>query len=60
MYVKDDTDRYMGIVTAYLISSSPEPLGSKGELIVYPSSRPSSVGGVCPSTIFNFSFANDN
>ena len=30
-----------------MIISSPEPLGSQGELIVYPSSRRPSVGGVC-------------
>ena len=37
----------------YDFISSPEPLGSQGELIVYPSSRRPSV--IRPSTIFFFS-----
>ena len=42
---------YPGIFSLFLIFSSPEPLGSQGELIGYPSSRRPSV--VRPSSVVN-------
>ena len=39
------------IIIIIIIISSSEPLGSQGELIVYPSSRRPSV---CPSVVINF------
>ena len=41
-------------MTTLVLFSSPEPLGSQGELIVYPSSRRPSVG-VCPPFLKIFS-----
>ena len=41
----------LGFTGVYVIFSSPEPLGSQGELIVYPSSRRPSVRRRRPSSV---------